>query len=141
MLITLNFINIIINTYKRVNNMEQQIVIKPYQKDWYEEYLIEKEKFISLFGGECIAIEYIGSTSVQGLGAKPLIDMMIGVTDLQITEKRIEDLLKIDMSMFQKKHLIDVFLEKENGELVPIICMFIFIIVTNGKTIFYFETF
>ncbi len=31
--------------------MEQQIVIKPYEKEWNEEYLIEKEKFISLFGG------------------------------------------------------------------------------------------
>ena len=46
-----------------------------------------KRKFISLFGEDCIAIEHIGSTSVQGLGAKPLIDMMIGVTDLQIIEK------------------------------------------------------
>ena len=68
-----------------------------------------KEKFISLFGEDCIAIEHIGSTSVQGLGAKPLIDMMIGVTDLQIIEKWIDDLLKLDMSMFRKKHLIGVF--------------------------------
>lgn len=121
--------------------MEQQIVIKPYEKEWHEEYLKEKEKFISLFGEDCIAIEHIGSTSVQGLGAKPLIDMMIGVTDMQVIEKWIDDLLKIDMSMFQKKHLIGVFLERENGERVPIICTFIFIIVKNGKTIFYFETF
>ncbi|MBG9582303.1 glutamate-rich protein GrpB, partial [Bacillus thuringiensis] len=64
--------------------MEQKIVIKPYQIEWHEEYVKEKEKFISLFGGDCTAIEHIGSTSVQGLGAKPLIDMMIGVTDLQI---------------------------------------------------------
>ena len=89
--------------------MAQQIVIKPYEKEWYEEYVIEKEKFISLFGEDCIAIEHIGSTSVQGLGAKPLIDMMIGVTDLKVTETWIEALLKIDMSMFQKKPLIGVF--------------------------------
>lgn len=42
--------------------------------------------------------------------------MMIGVTDLQIIEKWIDDLLKIDMSMFQKKHLIGVFRkEMESG--------------------------
>ena len=34
--------------------------------------------------------------------------MMIGVTDLQIIEKWIDDLLKLDMSMFRKKHLIGV---------------------------------
>ncbi|ALL24131.1 GrpB family protein [Bacillus tropicus] len=83
--------------------MEQQIVIKPYRKDWHEEYLLEKEKFISLFGGDCIAIEHIGSTSVQGLGAKPLIDMMIGVTDLQIIVKWIDDLLKIGYEYVPKE--------------------------------------
>ena len=121
--------------------MEQQIVIKPYEKEWHEEYLIEKEKFISLFGEDCIAIEHIGSTSVQGLGAKPLIDMMIGVTDLQIIEKWIDDLLKIGYEYVPKETPNWRFLERENGEQVLIIYMFIFIIVTNGKTIFYFETF
>ncbi|MFC9414826.1 GrpB family protein [Bacillus mobilis] len=83
--------------------MEQQIVIKPYQNDWQEEYVIEKEKYISLFGGDCIAIEHIGSTSVEGLGAKPIIDMMIGVTDLQITEKWIEALLQIGYEYVPKE--------------------------------------
>lgn len=52
---------------------------------------------------DCIAIEHIGSTSVQGLGAKPLIDMMIGVTDLQIIEKWIDDLLKIGYEYVPKE--------------------------------------
>ena len=30
--------------------MEQQIVIKPYEKEWQEEYVKKKKKFISLFG-------------------------------------------------------------------------------------------
>ncbi|MEH7544036.1 GrpB family protein [Bacillus thuringiensis] len=75
--------------------MDQQIVIKAYQKDWVEEYIKEKEKFCSLLGQEIIAVEHIGSTAVEGLGAKPLIDMMIGVTDLQITENWIEVLSEI----------------------------------------------
>lgn len=130
-----------INTYKEVNTMDQQIVIKAYQKDWVEEYIKEKEKFCSLLGQEIIAVEHIGSTAVEGLGAKPLIDMMIGVTDLQITENWIEVLSEIDMSMFQKMQPIGVFLERENGERVLIICIFIFIIVMSGETIFYFVTF
>ncbi|MGZ7149284.1 GrpB family protein [Bacillus sp. BC08] len=83
--------------------MEQQIVITPYQNDWHDEYVIEKEKFISLLGGDYIAIEHIGSTSVEGLGAKPLIDMMVGVTDLQITEKWIEALIKIGYEYVPKE--------------------------------------
>ena len=66
--------------------------------------------------------------------------MMIGVTELQIAEKWIEVLSEIDMSMFQKMQRIGV-LERENGERVLIICIFIFIIVMSGETIFYFVTF
>ena len=130
-----------INTYKEVNTMDQQIVIKAYQKDWGEEYIKEKEKFCSLLGQEIIAVEHIGSTAVEGLGAKPLIDMMIGVTDLQITEKWIEVLSEIEYEYVPKDATNWRFLEKESGEQVLIICMFIFIIVTSGETIFYFVTF
>ena len=93
-----------------------------------------------MLGQEIIAVEHIGSTAVEGLGAKPLIDMMIGVTELQIAEKWIEVLSEMDMSMFQKMQRIGVF-RKENGERVLIICIFIFIIVMSGETIFYFVTF
>ena len=62
-----------------------------------------------MLGQEIIAVEHIGSTAVKGLGAKPLIDMMIGVTDLQITENWIEILSEIDMSLFQKKLRIGAF--------------------------------
>ena len=48
-----------------------------------------------MLGQEIIAVEHIGSTAVEGLGAKPLIDMMIGVTELQIAEKWIEVLSEI----------------------------------------------
>ena len=91
------------NTYKEGNKMDKQIVIKPYQKEWHEEYLTEKGKFCSLLGVEILTIEHIGSTAVEGLGAKPLIDMMIGVTDLQITEKWIETLSEIGYEYVPKE--------------------------------------
>ena len=62
-----------------------------------------------MLGQEIIAVEHIEGTAVKGLGAKPLIDMMIGVTDLQITENWIEILSEIDMSLFQKKLRIGAF--------------------------------
>ncbi|HHT7238838.1 MULTISPECIES: GrpB family protein [Bacillus cereus group] len=83
--------------------MEQQILIKPYQNEWHEEYVTEKEKFISLLREEIIAIEHIGSTAIEGLGAKPLIDMMIGVTNLQITENWTENLAEIGYEYVPKE--------------------------------------
>lgn len=121
--------------------MDQKIIIKAHQKEWHEEYLKERCKLNFLLGEEMIAIEHIGSTAVEGLGAKPLIDMMIGVTDLRITDKWIEDLSKIGYEYVPKNTPNWRFLERENGARVPTMYMFMFIIVTNGETIFYFETF
>ena len=83
--------------------MDQKIIIKPHQKEWHEEYLKERCKLNVLLGEEMIAIEHIGSTAVEGLGAKPLVDMMIGVTDLRITDKWIEDLSKIGYEYVPKE--------------------------------------
>lgn len=121
--------------------MDGKIIIKPYQHHWHKEFLNEKNKITSLLNKEVITMEHIGSTAVEGLGAKPLIDMMIGVTNLQITENWTESLAEIGYEYVPKKTLIGVFLEKGNGELVPTIYMFIFIIVKNGRTTFYFEIF
>lgn len=121
--------------------MDGKIIIKPYQQYWHTEFLNEKNKIVPLLHEEIIAIEHIGSTAVEGLGAKPLIDMMIGVTNLQITENWTEKLTEIGYEYVPKETPNWRFLGRVNGELVPTIYMFIFIIARNGGTTFYFETF
>ncbi|MGE6591037.1 GrpB family protein [Bacillus mycoides] len=83
--------------------MDGKIIIKPYQQYWHTEFLNEKNKLVPLLHEEIIAIEHIGSTAVEGLGAKPLIDMMIGVTNLQITENWREALEEIGYEYVPKK--------------------------------------
>ncbi len=130
-----------INTYKEVNTMDQQIVIKAYQKDWGERVYKRKREILFLLGQEIIAVEHIGSTAVEGLELNLIIDMMIGVTELQIAEKWIEVLSEIECEYVPKDATNWRFLERENGDAVLIICIFIFIIVMSGETIFYFVTF
>ncbi|MGR5862833.1 GrpB family protein [Bacillus pacificus] len=83
----------------------------------------------------------MGSTSVQGLGAKPLIDMMIGVTDLKVTETWIEALLKIGYEYVPKETPNWRFLERANGGQAPTIYMFIFIIVRSRQNNILFRDF
>lgn len=45
----------------------------------YEE---EKVRILSAVGHKIVAIEHVGSTAVPGLGAKPIIDIMAGVSRL-----------------------------------------------------------
>ena len=68
-----------------------KIIIEDYNPVWKD--LFEKEKALLLSRlSEAAEIEHIGSTSVENLGAKPVIDIMVGLTDFSNVEKHIEEL-------------------------------------------------
>jgi len=121
--------------------MDGKIIIKPYQHYWHKEFLNEKNKIVPLLHEEIIAIEHIGSTAVEGVGAKPLIDMMIGVTNLQITENWREALEGIGYEYVPKKTPNWRFFRKGKWRAGTHHLHVIFIIVKNGRTTYYFETF
>lgn len=53
----------------------KDIVVLPYQKEWKEDFqAIARELQIAL-GELALSIEHVGSTSVEGLAAKPIIDI------------------------------------------------------------------
>lgn len=49
----------------------------PYQPSWKEKFETEKTKLLEIFGGKAISVEHIGSTSIPGLSAKPIIDIAV----------------------------------------------------------------
>ena len=57
------------------------IEIRDYDSDWPRLYEREEERIRSVLGEEVIRIEHVGSTSVPGLPAKPIIDIVLEVTD------------------------------------------------------------
>lgn len=63
--------------------MEKQVYIEPYTSKWVIQFQKERALIQQIVGDKAIAIEHIGSTSIEGLGAKPIIDIAIGVNDLE----------------------------------------------------------
>ena len=62
-----------------------------YSPEWPKMFEVEKGNLICLLGGYLEGgIEHIGSTSVQGLIAKPVIDIMFGVVSLDASRGAIE---------------------------------------------------
>ncbi|WP_348624913.1 GrpB family protein [Paenibacillus peoriae] len=62
--------------------MSSQVEISKYDPQWAEEYTREQGKIVEALRDVCVGIEHIGSTSVPDLGAKPIIDIMVGVEEL-----------------------------------------------------------
>lgn len=58
-----------------------KVELHPYNKDWKNLFDIEKDLISSATQNSNIQIEHIGSTSIEGLSAKPIIDILIGVPD------------------------------------------------------------
>lgn len=67
--------------------LEEDIKIenhKTYWVDWYEE---EKVILEAIFKGNLSEIEHIGSSSVKDLVSKPIVDILIGLKNFEITKK------------------------------------------------------
>lgn len=56
--------------------MAQHVVVTDYNPKWPDFYQKEAAAIAALLGDEISAIYHIGSTSVKGLKAKPIIDIM-----------------------------------------------------------------
>ena len=75
--------------------MPDPVVIADYDRRWLDMYAEEKRQILGAIGEWVVAIEHIGSTSVPGLAAKPIIDIMVGVHALDDAQHCIAPLATI----------------------------------------------
>ena len=59
----------------------QEIVVVDYDPIWPEHFRREAAKIQAVLGEAALRVEHIGSTSVPGLAAKPIIDALLVVED------------------------------------------------------------
>ena len=60
----------------------RKVEVMPFSERWSDDFEKEATELQEIFGAELIAIHHIGSTSVKGLSAKPIIDIMPVVKDI-----------------------------------------------------------
>ena len=63
-----------------------EIHLTKYDPSWPVEFEVEAEILRGLLGEEALAIHHIGSTAVPGLDAKPVVDLMVEVKDLETVQ-------------------------------------------------------
>ena len=60
--------------------MSCPVIIVGYDSQYPILYENEKRRILEIIGHKVMAIEHIGSTAIPGLGGKPIIDIMAGVS-------------------------------------------------------------
>lgn len=59
----------------------KHVVVVPYDEQWKRDFLEIKSELQDALGDLALRIEHVGSTSVEGLSAKPIIDIDVVIED------------------------------------------------------------
>jgi GrpB-like predicted nucleotidyltransferase (UPF0157 family) len=62
--------------------IHEEVALRAYDPRWPALFEAERERLLSLFPDDFIAVEHIGSTAVPGMAAKPVIDILAGVASM-----------------------------------------------------------
>ncbi len=66
----------------------KQVLVRPYNKAWKQSFIDIRAEIQDALGELALEIEHVGSTSVEGLSAKPIIDI-----DVVIKEEMLDDVV------------------------------------------------
>lgn len=69
---------VVIGDLKPING---SVVLVPYERAWPREFDIESARIRIALGPRALRVEHVGSTSVPGMRAKPIIDILLVVPD------------------------------------------------------------
>lgn len=70
-----------------------KILLKPYNPDWIVQFEVEQVQIERALKKFHPIIEHIGSTSIEGIWAKPVIDILVGIPDEKELDAVIEPMV------------------------------------------------
>jgi GrpB-like predicted nucleotidyltransferase (UPF0157 family) len=72
--------------------LPERIVVQDYDPAWPSRYEREAARIAGALGARVVRLEHAGSTSVPGLPAKPIIDIVLEVPDSAVEDEYVPDL-------------------------------------------------
>nr|WP_163502673.1 GrpB family protein [Halomonas socia] len=73
--------------------IDEPVQLVEYDSTWPSRYAAERDRLLERFANELIDVQHIGSTAIPGMPAKPIIDVMAGVTSMAVADTLFEPLL------------------------------------------------
>lgn len=92
------------------------VKLEKYDSNWKVMFEKEKEELEKRFGSLAIKIEHIGSTSIEGLSSKPIIDIAIAVEKLEDFEQIKEEFQKEPYSVKEDSVCDEILIRKGNED-------------------------
>ena len=89
---------------------KDEVRLVEYTPEWHEEFIRVKNELVENTNLSENRFEHIGSTAIEGMSAKPILDLMVGVDDLRHVDKEL-------LQAFQKSGFLRLRVERP-GEIV-----------------------
>ena len=67
--------------------MTRKVVVVPYRSDWPIQFQAEADALQQALGDEVLSIHHFGSTSIPGISAKPVIDILVIVRNIDVIDE------------------------------------------------------
>ncbi|MDP1563869.1 MAG: GrpB family protein [Pirellulaceae bacterium] len=71
------------------------VIVAPHDPKWAESFVIESRAITSALGPNVLAVHHIGSTAIPAVVAKPVIDMLVVVTDLPLVDSHTNEMQEL----------------------------------------------
>ncbi len=75
--------------------LDEHVVLAPHDPRWAAAFAAERDRLLAGVAGRILEIRHFGSTAVQGLSAKPVIDLIAGVASIAQADELIPALCEL----------------------------------------------
>jgi GrpB-like predicted nucleotidyltransferase (UPF0157 family) len=79
-----------------VSGLSERVELAEHDPSWADLFEEERDRLSPVFGSQAVAIEHIGSTSVPGLCAKPIVDILVGLLRLELADEQIAAMERLE---------------------------------------------
>lgn len=111
-----------------------EVRLEDYTSDWSREFTRVKEQILQATSLHSHQIEHVGSTAIQGLRAKPILDMVIGVDSLEkVDTKLFKDLQSIGFLRLRVERPNEIVLAKFTDETYEVKTHYIHLVEFGGE--------
>lgn len=111
-----------------------EIRLELYNQEWKDEFLRVKNDLLNNTVLQASRIEHIGSTAIEGMSAKPIIDIVAGVDDLESVDKEFFiDLRKVGFLRLRVERPGEIVLAKFSDDTYKIKTHFLHLVEYDGE--------
>lgn len=78
--------------------INEQVNLRAYDPNWPALFDAERQGLLALFPGLLLDVQHFGSTAIEGMAAKPIIDILAGVASMAVADSLMTPLMNAGYS-------------------------------------------